>query len=262
MDRSIEERLSQLKKAGETADKLMGGSVLVLQKEKGYRFSIDAILLAHFINIEGHDSVCDLGTGSAVIPIILSKGNNRLKIVGVEIQDELADMAMRNVRLNDLELSVRIHKGDIKKIGDLFDRESFSCVSFNPPYRKVNSGRINPDREKAIARHEIEGAVADFLTAARYLLTEGGSVHVIYPATRLVELVFGMRRMDLEPKRIRMVHSNSSSRAQFILAEGIKGGGEELYIMPPLSIYNNDGVYSEEMKKIFSEVNHPRSFSG
>ncbi|MBW2637379.1 MAG: tRNA1(Val) (adenine(37)-N6)-methyltransferase [Deltaproteobacteria bacterium] len=262
MDTSIVKRLSELRKTGETADKLMGGSVLVLQKEKGYRFSIDAILLAHFVNLAGHDCVCDLGTGSAVIPIILSKGNDRIKIAGVEIQDDLADMAMRNVRLNDLEHSVRIYKGDIKKIGDYFDPESFHCVFFNPPYRKVNSGRINPDREKAVARHEIEGTVADFLSAARYLLSEGGSVHVIYPATRLVELISGMRKMALEPKRIRMVHSNNCSRAQFILAEGIKGGGEELHVMPPLSIYNDDGVYSGEMEEIFREINHPRSFSG
>jgi tRNA1Val (adenine37-N6)-methyltransferase len=262
MERSIEKRLSELKKTGETADKLMGGSVLVLQKEKGYRFSIDAILLAHFVDLEGHDSVCDLGTGSAVIPIILSKGNDRVNIAGVEIQDELADMAMRNVRLNDLEHSVRIYKGDVKKIGGLFDGESFQCVFFNPPYRRMNSGRINPDREKAVARHEIEGTVADFLSAARYLLSEGGSVHVIYPATRSVELIFTMRKMALEPKRMRIVHSNNCSRAQFILAEGIKGGGEELHIMPPLFIYNSDGVYSGEMEAIFREINHPRSSSG
>jgi tRNA1Val (adenine37-N6)-methyltransferase len=262
MDRSIEKRLSELKKTGETADKLMGGSVLVLQKEKGYRFSIDAILLAHFVDLAGHDSACDLGTGSAVIPIILSKRHYRVKIAGVEIQNELADMAMRNVRLNDLEHSVRIHKGSIKKISDLFDQESFSCVFFNPPYRKMNSGRINPDREKAVARHEIEGTIADFLFAARYLLSEGGSVHVIYPATRAVELIFGMRKMTLEPKRIRMVHSSNGSRAQFILVEGIKGGGEELLIMPPLYIYNDDGTYSEEMEEIYKEINHPRSFYG
>jgi len=262
MDRSIEKRLSELKKPGERADKLMGGSVLVLQKEKGYRFSIDAVLLAHFINSAGCDSACDLGTGSAVIPILLSKRDDRIKITGVEIQDELANMAVRNVRLNDLEHSVRIYKGDIKQIGHLFDEKSFDCVFFNPPYRKISSGRINPDREKAVARHEIEGAVSDFLRAARYLLRDGGAVHVIYPATRLVELIFGMRKMDLEPKRIRIVHSKSSSRAQFILAEGIKGGGEELHIMPPLSIYKSNGVYSDEMEEIFREINHPRSFSG
>jgi len=262
MVRSIEKRLSELKKTGETADKLMGGSVLVLQKEKGYRFSIDAILLAHFVQLEGHDYVCDLGTGSAVIPILLSKRNDSVKIAGVEIQDELADMAMRNVRLNDLEHSVSIHKGSLKKISYLFDKESFDCVFFNPPYRRLNSGRINPDREKAIARHEIEGTVTDFLRAARYLLSEGGSVHVIYPATRLVELIYGMRKMALEPKRIRMVHSSDGSRAQFILAEGIKGGGEELLIMPPLYIYNDDGTYTEEMEEIFREISHPHSFYG
>jgi tRNA1Val (adenine37-N6)-methyltransferase len=262
MDTSIVTRLSELRKTGETADKLMGGRVFVLQKKKGYRFSVDAILLAHFIHCPGDDCVCDLGTGSAVIPIILSKRNDRVKIAGVEIQDELADMAMRNVRLNDLEHSVRIYKGDIKKIGDLFDQESFQCVFFNPPYRRIDSGKINPDREKAVARHEIEGTVTDFLSAARYLLSEGGSVHVIYPATRSVELIVGMRKMTLEPKRIRMVHSNNCSRAQFILAEGIKGGGEELHIMPPLFIYNDDGVYSVEMEEIFGEINHPRSFFG
>ncbi|MEA3470319.1 MAG: methyltransferase, partial [Thermodesulfobacteriota bacterium] len=209
-----------------------------------------------------HGCACDLGTGSAVISIILAKRFEGLKIAGVEIQDELADMAMRNVLLNDLEHSVKIYKGDIRKISDLFDEKSFNLVFFNPPYRKLNSGRINPDRGKAIARHEIEGMVADFISAARYLLNEGGSVNVIYPATRSVELISWMRKMALEPKRIRMVHSNNGSKAEFILAEGIKGGGEELHIMPPLFIYNDDGAYSEEMEDIFREINHPRSFYG
>ena len=262
MGTSRAKRLSELRGTGETADELMEGSVLVLQKEKGYRFSIDSILLAHFINLNNHDCACDLGTGSAVISIILAKRNDRVKIAGIEIQDELADMAIRNVLLNDLEHSIKIYKGDIRKISDLFDQKSFNCVFFNPPYRRLNSGRINPDREKAIARHEIEGTVADFLSVARYLLIEGGSVNVIYPATRSVELISWMRKTNLEPKRIRMVHSNNGSKAQFILAEGIKGGGEELHIMSPLFIYNDDSTYSEEIKEIFVEINHPRSFYG
>ncbi len=262
MDALRAKRLSELKKPGETADQLMEGSVLILQKEKGYRFSIDALLLAHFINLQGHDYACDLGTGSAVLPIILSKKFENVTIAGVEIQDDLADMAMRNVRLNEMNDAVRIYKGDIRKIDDLFDQESFRCVFFNPPYRRLNSGRTNPDQEKAVARHEIKGSITDFLRAARYLLSDGGSVHVIYPATRSVELLFGMRKMGLEPKRIQMVHSNNGSRAQFILAEGIKGGGEELYVMPPLFIYADGGKYSGEMEAIFRELNHPRSISG
>ncbi|MCD6487111.1 MAG: hypothetical protein J7K35_07280, partial [Syntrophobacterales bacterium] len=164
----------------------------------------------------------------------------------------LADMARRNVELNGLGNQIRVYSGDVRKIEKLFDPQSFDVAVFNPPYRRLNSGRINPDQERAEARHEIRGTIDDFLASARYLLKDSGRVYVIYPASRGVQLIAGMRENDMEPKKLRVVYSNSSSGAVFILAEGVKGAGEELKIMPPLFIYGSDGRYSDEMDEILN----------
>jgi tRNA1Val (adenine37-N6)-methyltransferase len=253
------ERLFQLKKEGETVDTLLGGRLRVLQKKRGYRFSIDSILLAHFVRFGKHARACDLGAGSGVISLILASNFKKAKIAGVEIQHDLVDMTKRSIELNSMQELFKIFHGDVRRIEELFERESFDVVFFNPPYRKLNSGRINPEREKAIARHEIKGTLSDFLSAAEYLLEDGGHVYLIYPAIRSVELMFRMRTLSLEPKRLRMVHSNVSSRAEFVLAEGIKRGGEELRIESPLFIYKDGGSYSKEMEDIFREVNYPHS---
>ena len=245
---------SQLKREGETVDDLLGGHLKIFQKEKGYRFSVDALLLAHFIPLKRKDRVVDLGTGSGIIPLILAYRFESIRVVGVEIQEELVDMARRSIKLNRLESRIDVYHGDVGKIKDLLDPQSFDVAVFNPPYRKLNSGRVNPYEEKAVARHEIRGSLGDFLISAKYLLKNKGAVYVIYPARRGAELFFRMRDNHIEPKRIQIVHSNSSSSAEFVLVEGIKNGGEELNVMPPLFIYGENGRYSREMEDIFREV--------
>ncbi|MBW2600229.1 MAG: methyltransferase, partial [Deltaproteobacteria bacterium] len=191
-----------------------------------------------------------LGTGSGVIAMILALRFEEVNIAEVEIQQELTDMARRNIELNGLVDRIRVYSGDVRKIKELFDPQSFNVAVFNPPYRRLNSGRINPDQERAVARHEINGTIDDFLVSARYLLKDSGRVYVVYPASRGVQLIARMRENGIEPKRLRTVYSNSSSGAVFILAEGVKGAGEELEIMPPLFIYGDDGRYSGEMDEI------------
>ena len=249
--------LLRLKREGETVDDLLGGRLRIFQKEKGYRFSIDSLLLAHFVYLKRNDHVIDLGTGSSIISLILAYRFESAQIVGVEIQAQLVDMARRSVELNGLRSRVEVCRGNVKQIKDFLDPHSFDVAVFNPPYRKLNSGRINPHEEKAIARHEIMGSLGNFLNSAKYLLRSLGHVFSIYPATRGAELFRQMRNNDIEPKRIRMVHSNSLSSAEFILVEGIKNGGEELNVMPPLFIYGNNGKYTEEMEFILQEISHP-----
>ena len=248
-----------LKRDDETMDYLFHGLLKVLQKEKGYRFSVDALLLAHFVTLKKGDGVVELGAGSGVIAMTLAFRFTKAHIVEVEIQRELADMARRNIELNGLEDRVKVYPGDVKKIEQLFDPQSFDVVVFNPPYRKLNSGRINPDPERAVARHEISGTIDDFLVSARYLLKDFGRVYVIYPAARSVELIARMRKNRLEPKSFRVVYSNDSSGAAFILAEGVKNAGEEAEIMPPFFIYENDGRYSDEMVEMLGGMTFTRS---
>lgn len=246
-----------LKKTGETVDDILGGRLKILQKEKGYRFSLDSILLAHFIRLKRNCRVVDLGTGSGIIALILTDRFDLQKVIAIELQKGLVDMAKRSIRLNGLETRIDIRQGDVREVRNFLDAQSFDVAVFNPPYRKLRSGRINPDEERAVARHEVMGSISDFLSSAQYLLKDTGVVFLIYPARRGVELFYQMRLNSIEPKRIRMVHSDSSSRAEFILAEGVKKGGEELTVMPPLFIYQEKGVYSREMAEIFREISCP-----
>lgn len=259
--KNLKEIHENSKERDETLDVLRGGEVQVLQKKRGYRYSIDAVLLADYVELKPGERALDLGTGSGIVSLVLATRFRDVTVTGIEVQEELAGMARRSVHLNGLNDRVTILCGDIRNIGEFLEHRSFDVACANPPYRKLLSGRVNPDHERAIARHEIKGTITDFIAAARYVLTDGGKFYCIYPARRSVELISEMRRQGVEPKRARMVHTNRSSRADFILAEGVKGGGEEMDFAPPLFIYGEDGGYSEEMEAIFVSLTHPRGLS-
>lgn len=243
-----------LQKGDETLDELLKGSFTFLQKKRGYRFSLDSLLLAHFVRLKKKDRVIDLGTGSGVIAVITACRRECAEVVGIEIQEELVDMARRNVVLNGLEEKVEILQGDVKNIKALFDSGVFDVAVLNPPYRNVHSGRVNPDEQKSIARHEIKGSLSDFLNASAHLLKPAGRLYAIYPAPRLVELLTAMRKVGIEPKRMQLVHSYHDSRGDFILVEGRKGGREELKVLSPLVVYENYGEYTETMQRLFREL--------
>ena len=255
--------VSALRMEGETVDELLGGRIRIFQKEKGYRFSIDALLLAHFIHLKKGDRIIDLGTGSGVIAIIMAQRRECTEVVGIDIQEELVDMARRSVQLNNLRDKIAICRGDIRDIEALLDSESFNVAVFNPPYRKLKSGRINPSDQKSVARHEIKATLKDFLKAAVYVLKKSGRAYIIYPASRMAELLYSMRISGIEPKKLQTAHSYDSSSGEFVLVEGIKSGSEELDVLPPLFIYSEDGKYTEAMTRIFREISgFPKDAAG
>jgi tRNA1Val (adenine37-N6)-methyltransferase len=237
----------------ETLDEILGGRLRIIQKKRGYRFSLDALLLAAFVVLRRNDDLIDLGTGSGVVAMILARRFLSGRILGIDIQEELVERAARSAALNGLEGRVAFCRGDVRHPGSFCAPGSFDAAVFNPPYRRISSGRRNPDPEKAVARHEIRGTAKDFLAAADHALREGGRVHAIYPATRMVEIISRMRGCGIEPKRLRVVHSRPGGTGVFVLVEGVKGGGEELLVEPPLHIYG-EGGYSGEMRAIFSEL--------
>ncbi len=222
----------------ETLGHLLPGGAKILQKKRGYRFSIDSILLAHFVRLKEGQKIVDLGTGSGIIPIILATKVKSTEIWGVEIQEELAEMAKKNIEMNHLQGRVHIVKGDARDLADRMQSEAFDIVLTNPPYRKIRSGRLNPQREKAIARHEIKGSLSDMAKIAFRLLRPKASFYLVYPALRLVDLIAFLRETRLEPKRLRLVHPNVEKGAKLILLEAIKGGGPALEIHPPLFIHD------------------------
>ena len=236
----------------DTLDKILDGRLRIYQRKRGYRYSLDAVLLAHFISLKSKDKAIDLGTGSGIIPLLLASRYPHVDWIGLEIQEQLVRLAQKSILLNGMQDHIEIVCGDARKIKDIFSACSFNIVSFNPPYRRINSGRINPDLEKAIARHEIEGSLKDFLRAANYLLKPGGRVFTIYPAKRLAELIYLFRINEIEPKIMELVFSDADSTAAFVLVEGRAGSREELIIKPPLFIYDNNKKYTSQMKNIFS----------
>lgn len=238
----------------ETLDKILDGRLRVFQKKNGYHFSLDAILLADFISLPKKSQTIDIGTGSGIIPLILALRYPHSSWIGLEIQESLSVLAKKSVSINNLAECIKIVRGDARMYKKLFAAHDFDAVTFNPPYRKINSGRINPMQEKAIARHEIKGSLKIFLEAAKYLLLPAGKVFTIYPAKRLIELVSLFRGHSIEPKRMKLVYSSAESNAEFVLVEGLAGGREELKFEPPLYIYDKNKNYTPQMETIMSEL--------
>ena len=216
----------------ECMDDFFDGRLKLIQFRTGYRFSIDAVLLAQFVSVKRNDVVVDLGTGCGIIPMALLLTEPVGHVFALEIQPELAEQAVRNTRLNGFEHEVEVILGDIKH--PPLHPSSADVVICNPPYRPKNSGRINPDPQKAIARHEMLSSLNDILDAAAKTLRAKGRLAMIYPAARLADLLIKMRGFNLEPKRLRVVYPSMRSDAKLALIEASLGGRAGLKILPPL----------------------------
>ena len=216
----------------ECMDRFLEGRLKLIQSTDGYRFSIDAVLLSEFVTIRQGDRVVDLGTGCGVIPLLLLLTKPVGHALGVEIQEELATQASRNAFLNGLEHRMDVILGDIKVLP--LAEQSADVIICNPPYRRINSGRINPDPRRAIARHEILASIDDILRAAKALLRKKGRLALVYPSVRMVDAFVRMRRFDLEPKRVRINYATPESGAKLALIEATLGGRPGLDIGPPL----------------------------
>lgn len=213
-------------------DLFLDGRLRLIQSKDGYRFSIDAVLVSQFATVRDGDVVIDLGTGCGVIPLILLLLKPAAHVFGLEIQHELASQAWRNARLNGLEKRMNVVRGDFCQ--PPFIHGSANLVICNPPYRKMKSGRISPERQKAIARHEIAGSLYEIVRSAALLLAKKGRFALVYPADRMVEAFGCMRRVNLEPKRLRIHYPDLKSNAKLVLIEATLGGRPGLKILPPL----------------------------
>lgn len=233
---------------------LFEGRLNLYQYTNGYRFSIDTPLLASFARTRLRGTVADLGTGSGVLPILLARSPEINSLTGFEIQPELVALAKRNVALNNLQQRIRIEQADVQKIRSLQPPESFEAVITNPPFYPLGSGRINPDSQDAAARHELLATLQDFISAAAYLIKNGGKFCAIFPASRSADLLCTMRNNRIEPKVVRCVHSRSDEPAVMLLVEGIKNAGSQTTILPPLIIYSDGQNYSPEVQTVFNSL--------
>ena len=224
---------------GESIDEFMDGRLKLIQSRNGYRFSIDAVLLAEFVSIKKGEKVVDLGTGCGIIPLVLLLTRPVRYVFGLEIQEGLARQTNRNALLNGFSRKMCVIRADIRHLP--LTPGSVDVVVCNPPYRKKESGRINPDQQRAIARHEISASLDDILNAARHILRSEGRLAMIYPAERLADLMVKMRRSGMEPKRVRIIYPGMESEAKLAMVEATLGGRSGLKILPPLM---DQGGYS------------------
>ena len=236
---------------GETLDSIFQGRLKIIQPKKGYRFSIDAVLLAGLTLVHPQDRIVDLGTGCGIVPLLLASHRSVQHITGIEIQESLVSMAKRNVLINGFGHLVSIIQADLRDLevtgaGGLMD-----LVLCNPPYGKLRSGRLNPNSSKAIARHEVLATLPDVVRTAAQLLHQKGRLAVIYPARRLANLLVEVTSAGFAPKKLTLIHSTLDEEAKLVHLESVKGGGEELQVNKPFAIYGSDGKYTDEMKAIY-----------
>jgi tRNA1Val (adenine37-N6)-methyltransferase len=235
-------------KADETLDVLCNEKMRLIQKKKGYRLSMDPLLLANFVTVKRHETLLDIGTGCGIIPVYLSRKGIENRIVGIEIQDELYDLSLRNKELNGCA-NVAFVRGDVRTAGK--DLGTFHVIVSNPPYVKERTGRKSPGQSRLLARYESALDLPSLLAAASSLLATRGRLCVIYPAGRLAELLYAAKSLGLEPKRLRPVYSRWGEQAVLSLVECMKNGGVSLKVEPPLYIYaEND--YTEEVKTYYA----------
>ena len=234
-----------------TADTFFNGRIRVKQNRAGYRFSIDAVLIAGLTIPSPDDTVLDLGTGCGIIPLILAYRHPKIKVYGIEVQQQLADLAIINVEENRMKDRITIHCMDMKKLKHDMMSGPVDLVVSNPPYRKAESGRINPDQQRAVARHEIKATLSDVVETAQRMLRTAGRFVTVYPAERMADILIQMRSAGLEPKSLRTVHSDRHTDAKLIIVEGKKGGRPGLKIGSPVIIYRKDGSYTDEVKEMF-----------
>jgi tRNA1Val (adenine37-N6)-methyltransferase len=217
---------------GETLDDFLDGRLRLIQSARGYRFSIDAVLLAQFVTVRPGDVVVDLGAGCGIISLLLLLEKPVAYAIALEIQGNLADQAVRNAALNGVTDRMGVLLADLRQVP--LGQPVADVVVCNPPFRRPGSGRVNPDLQRAIARHEIMASLNDILSAASAVLKPKGRLALIYPAGRLVDLLVRMRAFDVEPKRMQVVYPSMEEESKLVLVEGARGGKGGVKILPPL----------------------------
>lgn len=239
-------------KENEKIEDLQCKGLKIIQNKKWFCFGMDAVLLANYCELKKGSKVVDLGTGTGIIPLLLYAKKNISLAIAVEIQTEVADMASRTVKLNNLEDYIKILNVDLKEITNHLEPYSFDAVISNPPYKLYNSGLQNPSDQKAISRHEIMCDLEDVIENASKLLKQYGKFYLVHRPDRLVDIMCLLRKHRLEPKNIRFVHPRVNDKPNLVLIQASKNGNKELKFAPPLYVYNEQGEFNDEIHTIYN----------
>ena len=233
-------------------DLLNYNNLKIVQNSKWFSFSLDSVLLANFVKINNKMKIIDFCTGNAPIPLFLST-KTKSKVVGIELQKEIYDMAVKSVKLNKLEKQIQIINEDVNNISKLYETDTFDLITCNPPYFKINEKtNINDNKTKAIARHEIMITLDDIFKSAKKILKNNASIAIVHRTERLCEIIYSMKNNNIEPKRIQFIYPKVDSNSNMILIEGTKNGNSGIKVEKPIIVHNQDGSYTNEILKIFN----------
>lgn len=242
-------------KENERIDDLEFKDLKIIQNPEGFCFGIDSVLLSDFAKkIKKGSKVIDLGTGTGIIATLLCGKTELSKVVGVEIQEEVYDMAKRSIKLNNLQNRFQIINENIVNLKDVFEYGSFDVVVTNPPYKKMNTGLQNEEEKKLISRHEIKANLEDFIEITKYLLKDKGEFYMVHRPDRLVDILSCMRKYKVEPKQIRFVCPNKDKAPNLVLIKGVKNGGEFLKVEKNLYVYKSNCMHTDEIMKIYNKA--------
>ncbi len=236
---------------GERIDDLQRNGYHIIQDPKRFCFGMDAVLLSGFARVEEGERALDLGTGTGIIPILLSAKTGGSSFTGLEIQAESADMASRSVQMNGLSDTITIIQGDIRDASKRFGASSFDVVTSNPPYMQAEHGLIGGNEAKTIARHEVLCTLDDLMRETARLLKPQGRFYLVHRPFRLTEIFAKMQEYRIEPKRMRLVYPFADKEPNMVLLEGVRGGRPRLTVEKPLIIYREPGIYMDEIYDIY-----------
>jgi tRNA1Val (adenine37-N6)-methyltransferase len=235
----------------ETIDDLQLKGLNLIQKKDGFKFGIDAVLLSDFACVKTKHRVIDLCTGTGIVPFLIYGKYSPQSVYGLEIQEDMIDMAKRSVKLNSLEEKLFFLNEDLKNIEYLKKLEKFDVVTVNPPYKLNSAGILNPNDKLAIARHEILCNLEDVISASRVLMKDNGRMFMVHRPERLADIFTLMRKYKIEPKRVKMIHPKIGKAPNIVLVEGQRDGGAYLKWDAPLYVYDENGKYTKEIDLIY-----------
>lgn len=242
-------------KENERIDDLEFKNLKIIQNEKEFCFGIDSVLLSDFAKeIKPNSKIIDFGTGTGILPILLSGKTKNTQIIGVEIQEKMADMAKRSVSLNKLENRIQIINQDIKNLNNVFNKNSFDVVITNPPYKENNTGLKNEYEGKIIARHEVKCNLEDIILMAKNMLKDKGVLYMVHRPERIVDICEYLRKYKIEPKIIKFIYPKNGEKTNLILIKAVKNAKRFLKIEKPLIIYKENGEYTDEILKIYNKT--------
>lgn len=237
---------------GERIDRTGFGNLRLIQKPEDFCYGIDAVILADFASHRKADTIMDLGTGTGIIPLILSHKTNASRIYGLEYQSESFQRAVRNVKLNHLEDRLQFLQGNVADFDGM--KGEMDAVTMNPPYMKHAGGLQNDNPARTIARHEVTAALEDFIACGAGLLKERGDLYLVHRPGRLVDILSLCRAYKVEPKELRLVHPREGEPPNIVLVHCSKNGGVELKILPPLFVYDAGVNYTDEIQHIYERI--------